>query len=190
MVTNHLFRSFGIGALVFGAALLLGSCSSAPMQAYSGPALPMEQTALITSGFHTDLISVDGVKVPGTSAAVLPGPHTVVIRPGGDVISPYGYRQDYFFYSLVDGAVNFTAQAGHTYRAEVVISNATPEMADQHGNEFKGNVGYGLGATGFVWTGYIQDRTAETRIAMTGPLPLQAEPRGTRSGGGDSSSFH
>ena len=62
-----------VAALMMGASLLLGACSTAPMQAYSGPALPPGQTALIIGGFHTDLVSVDGMKVSGSSVAVMPG---------------------------------------------------------------------------------------------------------------------
>ena len=44
-------------------ALSLAACAGTPTKAYTGPVLPAEQAALITSGFHTDIVSVDGIKV-------------------------------------------------------------------------------------------------------------------------------
>jgi len=179
---SKLIGSLKIAALMLGAALLVGACSTAPMQGYSGPALPPEQTALITSGFHTDLISVDGMRVTSTSVAVTPGVHTIVLRPTSDVTNPFGYQQAYYLYSLVDGSVTFTAQAGHRYRADVDASTATPAMEEANETASGGNRGYGLGASGFVWNGYVRDQTTQTRVAMSDPMPLQAEPRGYRSG--------
>jgi hypothetical protein len=165
---RKLIRNLEIGSFILMALMVLGSCSTAPTQVYSGPALPANQTALITSGFHTYLVSVDGVKVPGLSATVTPGTHTVVMRPADDLVTPYGYNQAYYFYSRVDGTVACVAQAGHTYRAEVNVGN--PRHEQEPGEEISG--------TGFVWNGYIEDRTAETRVARTESMPLYAEPRG------------
>ena len=52
-------------------------------------------------GFHTDLISVDGMKVSGSSVTVMPGAHTVVLRPGSGQENSFGYQPGYHFYSLV-----------------------------------------------------------------------------------------
>lgn len=173
-------RSVEMAALVL-AALSLAACAGAPTKAYTGPVLPAEQTALITSGFHTDIVSIDGIKVSGLSAVVPPGQHTIILRPGSDLENPYGYSQAYTFYSLTDGSLNFTAEAGHKYLVDVNVGEARPEQ-NKSDNELSG--------TGFVWTADIRDQTKQTRVASTGELPLQAEPRGYGSGISSGPSSH
>jgi hypothetical protein len=94
------------------------------------------------------------------------------MRPADDLVTPYGYNQAYFFYSRVDGTATFVAQAGHTYTAEVNVGSPRHE---RNGEE--------LSETGFVWNSYIQDQTAETRVARTDSMPLYAEPRGIPTNG-------
>ena len=173
MIANsRLVYSFNIAVLMLGAVLLLGACSITPMQGYSGPPLPPEQTALITSGFHADLMSIDGMKTTSDSVAVTPGEHTVVLRLASDVMNPFGYQQAYYLYSHVDGSVTFTAQAGHKYRADVDAYTATRKMAEENETAHSG-YWYGLGASGFYWRAYVRDQTTEMRIATSEPLPLQ-----------------
>ena len=157
-------------ALMMGASLLLGACSTAPMQAYSGSALPLGQAALVMGGFHTNLISVDGMRVSGSSLTVMPGAHTLVLRPAGGVENSFGYQPGYYFYSLVNCSVTFTAQAGHRYLADVDTFAAARKPEEEQITE------YGPEDSGFVWRGYVRDRTAHMRVAMTEPIPLLAEP--------------
>jgi hypothetical protein len=64
--------------------------------------------------------------------------------------------------------VTFTAQAGHKYLAYVdfVTSKAPAEES----------------GTGFVWIGYVQDKSSGVRLAKTDELPLGAERRGYPGG--------
>jgi hypothetical protein len=172
---SSVFRHLKTLALVV-AVFALSACAGTSMQGYSGPALPADQTAVVRSGPYTDLIASDGVSVPGMRVAVLPGRHTIVMKPS-DNHDAWGYGA-YFFYSRVTGSVEFTAEAGHTYLAYVNIGPA-PETTEESG------MGYASAEstdTGFTWIGYITDSTTGKKIDRTDRLALQAEPRGYPSG--------
>jgi hypothetical protein len=165
-MTNMVFHNLRIVVLGL-AAFALGACAGTPMQGYTGPVLPSDQTALVRSGPHTDIVTCDGVRVSGLSVAVLPGEHTIEMnltdRPDTD-----GYFGAYFFYSMGTGSVSFTAEAGHKY---TVYVNAAPAPATEE------EVG-----TGYTWAGYIEDETTHKRLARTDRLPLGVEPRGYPGG--------
>jgi hypothetical protein len=169
------FRHLKTLALVV-AVFALSACAGISTQGYSGPALPADQTAIVNSGAYTDLIASDGMKVSGMRVAVLPGRHTIVMKPS-DNQDAWGYGA-YFFYSRVTGSVEFTAEAGHTYRAYVAIGPA-PDTTEESG---MGYAGAGSTDTGFTWIGYIADETTGKKIARTDRLALQAEPRGYPTG--------
>jgi hypothetical protein len=153
------------------ATLALSACAGASMQGYSGSALPADQTAIVKSGAYTDLMASDGMKVPRLSVAVLPGRHTIVMKPS-DNQGLYGYGA-YFYYSLVTGSVQFTAEAGHYYLAYVIFAPAS-------GTTWEDDMEHT--GTGFTWVGYITDETTGKRVARTDRLALQAEPRGWPGG--------
>jgi len=158
---NRIFHNIKWVALAV-AIFALGACSSAPTKGYSGPAMPADQTALIVSGPYTDLESVDGVKVSGLRVSVLPGKHTVGMRPSNYGSSYPGYLGPYYFYSLVTGSVEFSAEAGHRYVAWVRMG---PGPATEE-----------LTGSGFEWRGYVEDQTTNHNLVRTAALPLEAEP--------------
>jgi hypothetical protein len=166
--------------LVLGLAVLaLGACSSAPTRLYSGPALPAQETAVVTNGPYTDIVAVDGVVVSSERVALLPGRHTVGMRPSEQLYNDYDYYGpgNYIFWSRVDGEAEFMAEPGHVYQVYANMTAAPPGTG--YGNE--GNT---RGSpSGFVWTGYVTDKTAHKRVAATKMLPLEAWPRGFSTGG-------
>lgn len=174
---------YGTKLLIVGLAVLaLNACSSTPAKMYSGPALPADQTAIVRSGAYTDIVSIDGAGVSGTKITVLPGKHTLEMKPHEQIDSAYNYYApgNYFFYSNVNGRVDFTAEPGRTYQ---VYANMT---AGPHtgGYGTENDVEYGTHlATGFTWTGYVVDETAHKRVARTDTLPLEAYPRSYSAGG-------
>jgi len=152
-------RNAALGVTIFA----LVACAGTPMKGYSGPALPADQTTLVRTGPYTNLLACDGTSVPGLSVAVLPGEHTIQLKPtyGQDYRS---YSWPFFFYSRVIGSLVFEAQAGHTYVANV---NLLPAPSTEEAPS----------GSGFVWVGYIEDRTTHQRLAKTDKLPLEVEPR-------------
>jgi hypothetical protein len=140
--------------------LLVSACTTTAVREYQSPALSGGQTALIESGPYTLIEGIDGGGLGSLRASVPPGRHTIAMRPD-EQNQPL---RDYLFYSWVTGSVDFTAEAGHRY---LVYVDFTPEPGQA--DERKGS--------GFVWTGYVLDRSTGMKIANTGPLPLGAEPR-------------
>jgi len=156
---NMAFHDLRIVALGL-AVLALAACAGTPMQGYTGPVLPAEQTALVRSGPNTNLIACDGVKVPGLGVSVLPSVHTVELKPDDQ---PQDYMQTGFlFRSSVTGSVSFTAEAGHRYLAYVSIAPG-PSTDEEMG-------------TGYTWIGTIEDQTTHKKVARTDKLPLNVEP--------------
>ena len=72
--------------------------------------------------------------------------------------------------SLVNGSVTFTALAGRRYLANVDTFAATRRLEEEQITD------YGPKDSGYVWRGYVRDRTTHMRVAMTEPMPLVAEP--------------
>lgn len=172
----------GMKFLALGLAVLaLGACSSTPMKGYSGPALPAGETAVVRSGAYTDIVSVDGMRVSGSSVAVTPGTHIVEMKPDQPIDNAtYVGPGNYYFYSLVNGTTTFTAEPGHTYE---VYANLDTERRSEEGYGAE-NPGTSLEQnTGFTWTGYVVDDTTYNRVARTDTLPLQAYWRGDAYGG-------
>lgn len=147
--------------VVLGAVVLtLAACAGVPMQGYTGPALPAEQTALVQTGAYTDLIACDGKKVSGLGLTVLPSVHTIELKPDDQQQS---YMQTGFIYrSTVTGSISFTAEAGHKY---LVYVNIAPGPSTDE------NAG-----TGYTWVGIVEDETTHRKVAKTDHLPLQIEP--------------
>jgi hypothetical protein len=145
--------------------LAVSACAAATTSGYTGPTLPGDQTALIESGPYTNIEKLDDQTITALRVSVLPGEHTVVMRPA-EQEQPY---REYLFYSRVSGAVKFVAEAGHRYLAYVDFVPA-PGPAD----EAKGS--------GYTWIGYILDKSTGGKIANTGPLPLGAESRSFPAG--------
>ncbi len=73
------FRHWKIMVLLV-AVLALSACAGTT-KGYSGPILPADQTAVVRSGPYTDVVATDGVKVSGLRVALLPGKHTIEIKP-------------------------------------------------------------------------------------------------------------
>lgn len=163
------------------AVLALGACSTTPTRLYSGPALPVEQTAVVKGGPYTDIVSVDGVPVSGDKVVLLPGVHNVAMRPSEQLYNDYDYYGpgNYIFYSRINGTAQFTAEPGHIYEVYADMTAAPP---GGYGNG--SDMGYGGKASGFIWTGYVTDKTMHKRVARTEVLPLEAWPRGNSTGGG------
>ena len=132
-MNNMVFHNLKIVAMGM-AFLAIGACAGTPMQGYTGPVLPADQTALVSSGPYTDLVACDGTRVPGLSVDVLPGKHAIEMKVS-DQIDMYGYDGAYFFYSLGPGSATFTAEAGRKYVAYV---NIAPEPAREE--EFRHRV--------------------------------------------------
>ena len=139
---NMAFHDLRIVAL--GTAVLApAACAGTPMQGYTRPVLPAEQTALVRSGPSTNLIACDGAKVPGLGISVSPSVHTIEPKPDNQ-------RQDYMqtgflFRSSVTGSVSFTAEAGHRYLAYAITAPA-PSTDEKMG-------------TGYTWVGIVEDET-------------------------------
>jgi hypothetical protein len=155
---NMVFHNLRI--VVLGLAVLaLGACAGTPMKGYTGSVLSADQTALVRIQFNTDLVAYDGTRVSDLSITVLPGEHTIELKPR----ESYEYQQQgpYFFYSLGTGSVAFTAEAGHKYLAYVNIATA-PSTEDKLGT--------------YTWAGYIDDETTHKRVAGTERLPLGVRP--------------
>jgi hypothetical protein len=149
--------------------LLLGVLSCAPIvKEYAGPELPGNQTALVEAGAYTHLAGLDGKAVTALRLAVMPGVHSVTIKPAENE-QPMG---PYLYYSWVQGDVQFTAEAGHRYLVYVEY-RTQPPSEDELG-------------TGFVWIGHVVDRTTGKKIAKTDAFPLGVEPRGWPTGVADS----
>lgn len=145
---------------VLGVFLLgLAACTSTT-QHYAGPALPDERTALIESGPYTYIESINGKKIATLRATVLPGTLVLTMRPD-EQNQPV---REYVFYSRGPGSVSFDAEAGHRYLAYVVF---VPEEGPA--DELKGS--------GYVWIGYVLDKSTGRKVAETGRLPLDVEPR-------------
>ncbi len=151
-----------LGIMLLALAFFAQTASAAAVQGYAGPVKPGDETAVVRSGAYTDLVSYDGTKVSGLSVALLPGEHTVVMKPSYPTTS-YQSMGGYFLYSNVNGSVTFNAEPGHEYVAYVTTA-AGPATEDQTGS-------------GFTWVGYIQDKTTHQRVAATERLPLEAYPR-------------
>ena len=154
----------GLGIMVLALAFFAQTASAAAaVESAAG------DTAVIRAGAYTELVSADGAKVSGLRVTLPPGEHTVVMKPSYP-IDNYEFMGAYFFYSLVNGSVTFNAEPGHQYVA-YVSTTAGPTSEENMG-------------TGFSWVGYIQDKTANQRVAKTETLPLEAYPRAPGGGGG------
>lgn len=139
---------------------VLAACAPTVMKGYPGPVLPVSQIARVESGAYTGIEVLDGRRVTSDAVNVLPGMHTIVVRP-------IEYQQPagpYWFYSLVAASVAFTAEAGHTYLAYVDFVVAPGPAVEEKGS-------------GFRWVGYVADRPANRIVAKTDLLPLEARPR-------------
>lgn len=156
---NMIFPRLGIIALGM-AALALAACAGTAMKGYTGPALPAEQTALVKSGPYAELVACDGMKVSALSVAVLPGEHTVEMKPS-DQQMDYTHT-GFLFRSRVNGSISFTAEKGHMYVAAVSIV-AAPLTDEDMG-------------TGYAWVGTIEDETTHQRVKRTEKLPLDVLP--------------
>ena len=164
-----------LGIMVVALAFFAQTAGAAAAKGYAGPLRPADETAVVRSGAYTELVSSDGTKVPGLSVAVLPGEHTIVMKPSYPTDN-YEFMGAYFFYSLVNGSVTFNAEPGHEYVAYVSTAAGSAKGYDEDSPT----------GTGFAWVGYIEDKTAHQRVAKTERLPLEAFPR---SPGGAGSPF-
>ena len=156
---NMVFRRLGMIALAM-VALALAACAGTPMKGYTGPALPAEQTVLVETGPYAEIVTCDGVKVSALRVAVLPGEHTIEMKPN-DQQSDY-MQTGYMFRSKVIGSASFTAEAGHTY--VVGVSIVAAPLTDE-------DIG-----SGYTWTGTIEDETTHKRVKRTDRLPLDVLP--------------
>ncbi len=165
----------GLGIMVLVLALFAQTPSAAATKGYAGPAKSADETALVRSGAYTELVSYDGTKISSLSVTLLPGEHTVVMKPSYPIDNSQ-YMGGYFFYSLVNGSVTFNAEPGHQYVA-YVATTAGPTKEYETGSEM---------GTGFTWVGYIEDKTVHKKVAKTDVLPMEAYPM---TPGGYGSSF-
>jgi hypothetical protein len=148
-------------AIFAAIVLLLSACSPHATKAYQGQELPGNQTALLQSGPHTEIISLDGHRVASQTVSVLPGHHTITMRilENRPPMSPA-----YAFYSLSDASVDFIAQPGRRYVASVdVVGSPFPVSGEKD--------------SGFRLVGNVRDMTANQVIAQTDYLPVGAWPR-------------
>jgi len=167
-----------LAMMVFAIVFLVQTTSMASQQGYAGPAKPADETALLKSGAYTEIVSVDGTKVSSLNVTVLPGEHTLVMKPSYPVDG--NYATPYFFYSVVNGSVTFKADAGHTYVAYARTSagQSTENQSAAGYASMEDQTG-----SGFTWVGYIEDKTDHERVAKTETLALQAYPRTWGYGG-------
>jgi hypothetical protein len=145
--------------------LALTACSTSATKEYAGPTLPSDQTALVESGPYTHIRGLDDQRIASLRVAVLPGAHTIEMRPA-EQEQPY---REYLFYSRVTGSAKFVAEAGHRYLAYVDFIPG-PGPAD----EDKGS--------GYTWIGYVLDTSTGKKIANTERLALEVEPRSFPTG--------
>ncbi len=156
-----LLRNITMVGLVI-AFLLTAACSQAVIKAYQGPELPADQTAVIKTGAYTELVAVDGQNVrTQRNVAVLPGPHTVQMKI---IESQEPMYDQYWYYSYVNGEVNFAAQPGHTYQVSISFVPSPFPLS-------------GAQDSGFRWVAYVRDTTAHRLVARTDYLPVEVWPR-------------
>jgi hypothetical protein len=156
----------GFTAFLAAAVLLvLASCGGPSMRAYTGPELPVQQTAVVRAGAYAGIVRCDDVKIgpAQNKVSVLPGKHVIEMVMRRQII---GYR---FLYSDVIGSAAFVAQAGHRYLADVELVPQDKKL--------------GLIASDYDWAGRVVDEgTGETMAVTTEPLPVKVEyvepPRG------------
>ncbi len=149
-----------IKLMVLGIFLLgLAACASTTQQ-YAGPALPADRTALVESGPYTYIESIDGTPTTTLRATVLPGVHTLTMRPD-EQNQPV---REYIFYSHGPGSVSFEAEAGRRYLVYV-------DFVHEEGPVDR------LKGSGYTWIGYVLDKSTGRKIADTGRLPLGVQPR-------------
>jgi hypothetical protein len=140
--------------------LAVVACAATTTREYTGPTLPNDQIALIESGPYTHIERVDGQGIPTLRIGVLPGEHSVELRPA-EQEQPY---REYLFYSWVTGSVRFRVEAGHRYLVYVDFVPASGPADEQKGS-------------GYTWIGYVLDKSTGRKVANTGRLPLGVEPR-------------
>lgn len=139
---------------------VLAACAPTVMKGYPGPVLPDSRIARIETGAYTAIEAVDGLSATSDTVDVLPGNHTIVVRP-------LEYQQpasQYWFYSMVAASVNFVAEPGHSYQVHVEFVVAPGPAAEEKGS-------------GFRWVAYVVDRPGNLTVAKTDLLPLEARPR-------------
>lgn len=110
--------------LVICIALVLAACGT--MQAYEGPELPSENTALIKSNFinpfnYSVIREIDGKELGHNqiNVVVMPGMHTLKINVS--TFSGYVAIAHYAHYSQGSKTITINARAGHVYLAHGVI---------------------------------------------------------------------
>ena len=84
--------------------LVFGLGCSTTKQAYSGPKLPPDKVATISSNAPAVIYGLDGGSVKAKSFEVLPDVHTITV----------GYWNG-TYRSMHSCEISFTARAGHTY---------------------------------------------------------------------------
>ncbi len=113
-------------------ALALTSCATGPLRLYSGPERQKEEVAIIDAGQNYEvtptpfLWSVDGTRFAGVWGSdrpveVLPGQHSVQAGLGWPL--PNSWWAARFVSDTIDEAMNFDAEAGHTY----LVKASTPD---------------------------------------------------------------
>ncbi len=121
--------------------LLLVSCRTAHYKLYSGPALPKEETAVITTdwGYRwlanpVEIIRIDGQDISSwwkltmfEAVEVLPGHHTVELSFGLVVRAPTAYLPGLAVYPPYALAMELDAEPGHKY---LVYSSGTISELD------------------------------------------------------------
>jgi hypothetical protein len=109
----HLIAACMLGVSSF----LTCSCVSSPTKMYSGPDLPVNETALIRGALSGIVIETcDGAKISSSAIIVLPGNH--IVEMSYNLERGDGGRS----YSNENCFMAFTAEAGHVYNVDRTIS--------------------------------------------------------------------
>jgi hypothetical protein len=107
-----------LSIFILSAILILWGCGPGAYRMYSGPRLPKSQVALLRWDSVINVILADGRLIPRCSRMELfPGDHSVQVG-----YSSSGFR------SRHDRLINFTAEAGHTYRISHSIDSSSELM--------------------------------------------------------------
>ena len=141
-------KTKGLALLVLGMLFLsVAGCSGVSMmKGYAGPDLSPAQTATISAGSQTDIISCDGKKLGQFQSGVVvtPGTHTIDAAlawrdDGGNVA----------YSSSALGSVTFNAEAGHWYQ----VSASMDYSSDS-------------------WTAVIADTGSHAKVAVSQALHM------------------
>ena len=117
------YKYYLVRMLILLCLVMIPGCSTTNIKAYKGPELPNNKIAKVLISSNVFLVSLDGESYSNKSLKhfffidVLPGPHTIKIRP---TPKQWGLVTEGMGQSFT---IDFTADAGNTYETKFVLFN-------------------------------------------------------------------